>query len=96
MARFERGKSGNPNGRPKGSKNKLTELKDAYLGVFDGLGGQKGLKEWVEAHPRNKTAFYGWLTKMLPANVQVDHDGAIDITVRVKEAENGKGLGNGE
>ena len=40
---FQTGKSGNPNGRPKGAKNRYTEIKESFLKAFDKLGGSNGL-----------------------------------------------------
>ena len=56
-------------GRKKGSQNKFTtNLKDAFLEAFEGLGGAKGLLEWAK-NKRNQPDFYKMITKMLPANV---------------------------
>ena len=68
-------------GRPKGCKNRFTSLKDSFLGVFKKLGGTEALYEWASKNDRNKAIFYGWITKMLPANVDV----AGDISVTVKK-----------
>jgi len=68
-------KKGDPRaGRPKGVQNKFTvNLKDAFLEVFEGLGGAKGLLEWAKTQ-RNRSEFYKIIAKMLPANVIVDGD----------------------
>ena len=36
-----------PPGRPKGSHNKFTTLKDAFVEAFKEIGGQKALVDWV-------------------------------------------------
>ena len=65
-------------GRPKGSKNKFTNIKQAFLNVFDGLGGEDALLDWVNSSKRNKELFYHWITKMLPSNVDVEHSAVED------------------
>ena len=51
-------------GRPKGSRNKLTnEAKEAILMAYDKLGGVERLVEWVEKDAANETLFW---TKIFP------------------------------
>ena len=64
---------GNP-GKPKGAKSRFTNLKNAFLEVFENIGGTKGLEDWVEDRPSNKRLFYGWITKMLPSSVTGGQD----------------------
>jgi len=61
-------------GRPKGSTNKFTNLKKAFLRVFDDLNGAEGLYEWASKNDRNRAMFYQWITKMLPSSVVGDQD----------------------
>ena len=81
-------------GRPKGSTNKFTDLKDEFLKAFydeDGIGGAEGIKNLIKDSPRNKIIFLQMITKMLPSNVGVEHSGEIEHTVfimpRPKEKE---------
>src|SRR5688572_17198497 len=55
-------------GRPKGSRNRITnEVKDAILEVFERLGGVDAMMEWVEANDANKAIFYGRIIpRLLP------------------------------
>ncbi|WP_114950884.1 hypothetical protein [Sphingosinicella terrae] len=55
-------------GRPKGSRNKLTnEAKEAILMAYDKLGGVERLVEWVEKDEANETLFWTKIfTKLLP------------------------------
>lgn len=75
---FEKGKSGNKDGRPKGSENALTKqmktVKETVLSVFHDLQEDKkaNLKEWGKQNP---TEFYKIAAKLIPteinANVEV-------------------------
>jgi len=95
---FQPGISANPRGRRKGSVNKFTTLKAAFLNVFERTGGEDGLLEWVNASNHNKAAFYQWITKMLPADVNLGNapgeDGADrEFIVRVIHVNDGDGQG---
>jgi hypothetical protein len=78
-------------GRPKGSTNKFTDLKQAYLDVFEKIEkeGQKknsiikSLFAWVIKNDRNQGMFYQMLSKMLPSNVTVDGD--LNVTFQSSE-----------
>ena len=69
---------GNP-GRPKGSTNKFTSLKDAFIEAFNGLGGAEGLLAWAETSKKNEGMFYSMITKMLPTNIDLDLTGNINV-----------------
>jgi hypothetical protein len=56
----------NPNGRPKGSKNKFTTLKQSFLNVFERLGGDDALLKFAETH---KAIFYQMVTRLFPTEV---------------------------
>ena len=78
-------------GRPKGSTNKFTDLKQAYLDVFEKIEkeGQKknsvikSFFKWVTKNDRNQGMFYQMLSKMLPSNVTVDGD--LNVVYQVSE-----------
>lgn len=61
----------NRNGRPKGAKNKFTDLKAAFLKAFEEIGGTEELVAWG-MKPQNRSQFYQMLTKLFPKEVAVD------------------------
>ena len=67
-------KSGNP-GRPKGSPNKFTTLKQAFLEAFETTGGTQGLADWIKKSERNRAMFYSLVTKLFPQ--EVAHSGEV-------------------
>jgi hypothetical protein len=66
-------------GRPKGSKNKFTSLKDKFILAFEKTGDVKGLVDWIKKNPKNRAAFYQMITKLFP--VDIAHSGEIKTTV---------------
>jgi len=82
---FKPGQSGNPKGKPKGAVCKFTTLKAAFLSVFERTGGEDGLLEWVNASNHNKAAFYQWITKMLPADLNLSGQDGAPIRVRLEK-----------
>jgi len=69
--RFVEGNKESP-GRPKGSKNKFTELKEAFLEAFEELGGVDGLVKWARKNNKCQGEFYKMVAKMLPSNVGIE------------------------
>ena len=57
-------------GRPKGSKDKFTNLKQAFLDAFEAIGGTDALTAWAKKES-NRKAFYSMITKLLPREVDV-------------------------
>jgi hypothetical protein len=82
-------------GRPKGTPNKFTDLKKAFLETFEKIekeGGKKGSKvktlyEWATANAKNQGMFYQMISKMLPSNIDVDHSGHIDSKMTIEVVE---------
>ena len=62
-------------GRPKGSKNKFTSLKQSFLDAFEQTGGTEGLKKWIQENKRNRANFYQMVTRLFPQ--EVAHTGEI-------------------
>ena len=76
---FVKGKSGNPNGRPKGAINKVNALaKDAIAFAGQELGGGARLVEWVKEDPTNERVFWSQIyTKLLPLQVESGEGGFV-------------------
>ena len=76
-------------GRPKGSTNRFTDLKQAYLSVFERIekaadknDGIKSFYKWVTKNDKNQGMFYQMLSKMLPTNSSMDLDGELLLTIK--------------
>ncbi len=77
-------------GRPKGSTNKFTDLKQAYLDVFAKIEksaenkdeGIKSFYGWATKNDKNQGMFYQMLSKMLPSSIDADVSGEIDVTIK--------------
>ena len=91
-------KPGNP-GRPKGSVNKFTTLKAAFLEAFERTGGADGLVQWIQESRQNRGAFYTLITRLFPQ--EVEHSGTgpdnalIVKVIHTTDGEGGNGNGNG-
>lgn len=61
-------------GRPKNATRFSTlSLRQAFIQVFNDLGGAEGMTEWILEKPNTrKKFFYGWITRMLPRVVDVE------------------------
>ena len=72
-------------GRKKGTPNKFTTLKQAFLNAFNSkaMGGEKGMTDVFSANSFTKREFYKLISKMLPSNVTVDGD--LNVTYKVSE-----------
>lgn len=79
-------------GRPPGSKNKTPKaVLDGILNVFENLGGEVGLVQWVQSDPKHRLEFYKWWARLAPTNVKVGGDGTAiehDVTQRVPDSVN--------
>ena len=66
------GESGNPLGRPRGSKNRFSEIKEGFTEAFERMGGVEGLVEWIQAQPKNQGDFYRILAGMMPRDLTIE------------------------
>jgi hypothetical protein len=85
---FKKGLSGNPDGRPKGAKNKLPRnLVDRVLEISANLEEQgMGLQECAEENPR--WFFENFLKPMIPKNVLLG--GTEPVTIEVSWVKAGE------
>jgi len=86
-------------GRTKGTSNKFTNLKKAFLDVFEKIEIEsqkddsevKSFFEWSTKNDKNRGLFYQMISKMLPTNVKAD----IKMPSTFEIIFNGNGNGNG-
>jgi hypothetical protein len=86
MSRFEKGKSGNPRGRPPGSGNKVPAiLKEAIVKAAELAGGKEGLVGYLLTQANaNPSAFLGLLGKVLPLQMAGDKDNPFQHVLEVR------------
>ena len=76
-------------GRPKGCKNKFTNLKENFMNVLERLGGE----EWIFDHAQNKKQlgnkdFFQALARLLPTYQRTDTQ--VQHNVIIQEINPGK------
>lgn len=71
-------------GRPKGTKNKFTSLKEAFLDAFEAAGGTEFIIAFAK-DKQNQAAFLQMLARMLPTSAKVEQSSDIVTTVNFIE-----------
>ena len=84
IGRFVEGSSGNPSGRPVGSKNQFTTLKSAFIEAFEEIGGVDNLVEWARC---NQTEFYKMLARLMPREIKADVNTAYSLVECLREID---------
>lgn len=86
MPKFQKGEPRPKDaGRKKGTPNKFTTLKNAYLNAFknEKIGGEEGIVEVFSKNDIRKIEFFKLISKMLPTNVTIDGD--LKVTYQTSE-----------
>lgn len=68
-----------PSGRPKGVRNKLTNLRDAVLEAFDTVGGADYLVSLAKGTQSDRAAFTSLVAKVLPTQINQNVEGGIKL-----------------
>ncbi len=77
-----------PAGRPKGVRNKLTNLRDAVLEAFDEVGGPEYLVRLANGTQSDRAAFVGLVSKVLPTQINANVEGGIQVQLSWLGARN--------
>ena len=88
-------KPGNP-GKPRGAISRFTTMKQSFLEVFQDLGGTAALLEWVRASAKNRRDFYGWIARMLPADINITEERKFPRVIIVTKLEDGPKVACGQ
>lgn len=80
-AEIPRGNGGTPvpAGRPKGVRNKLTNLREAVLEAFDEVGGPAYLARLAQGTSSDRAAFVSLVSKVLPTQINANVEGGIQV-----------------
>ena len=74
-------------GRQKGSQNKFTNLKDAFLNALQNVGGQAYIEDFARKYPRE---FLAIVAKLLPTKVNLGDANGEPITITIRGYDGNK------
>jgi hypothetical protein len=66
-------------GRAPGTKNRLTNLREAVLEAFDQVGGAQYLAKLAEGTSSDRAAFVGLVSKVLPTQINANVEGGVQV-----------------
>jgi hypothetical protein len=75
---FKKGQSGNPAGKPKGTKHTMTVFKEAVCTVYQDIGGDRSFAAWAKKNP---TDFYKIAARLIPQELTGAGGAALSITI---------------
>jgi hypothetical protein len=79
----KKGHTNNPNGRPKGTPNKVTKtIREHFATAFDLLqeDDQHNLTAWAKTNP---TEFYRLASKLIPTKVEADIQQPVQTIIQI-------------
>lgn len=79
---WHKGKSGNPTGRPKGAKNRYTQILNDFFDVWQQEDCVKRLKQHIQ-DPANFNKFVEVIARLMPR--QIEHSGQLDSEVSIRD-----------
>ena len=86
MAKFEKGKSGNPNGRPKGSRNEKTEYIRDFITQLIGQNASRLLDKFNKLPLREQyKTMIALLPYTIPKQTEARFRGQIDLSLLTDE-----------
>ena len=89
--RFVKGYTANPGGVPKGTRQKATLIKEAFMDAFHKTGGLLGLIKWIEESKWNQKEFYKMLLTIMPKDIDIKGEGMGETKIIIiRDKENAK------
>lgn len=80
---FKKGFSGNPAGKKPGTVHRTTiALKEAFLGVFDKVGGQQALVDYAKKSDENYITVVQMLARLLPREITGPDGEGLTIVIK--------------
>jgi hypothetical protein len=74
---FEPGNNANPNGRPKGSRNKEYPFLEDFFSIYEEFGGRDGLRDRIKGNKRLMAKFDSTVIDMAQKQLpdKIEHSG---------------------